>query len=477
MKHDIRWTIPKIHNRLKLIQPLVYRQSVPLPPFRLIKHASPAEPPALDADPVQEATIKPGDQWVEPDLNFTLLTTFSIPADWPEAVPIALYLPLGTEGDFSHPEARVYVDGMALSACDRHHQEIQLPDHLRDGQVHTLALHGWTGMNWENANWSGAALAKTVAMGSCAVVQIDTTCREFVITARVALETAQVLSRDSVARGHLLNALDSAFKVLDTRHPLGEDFYASLPAALEALRIGVGQSGSPLNVDVVAVGHAHIDVAWLWTLGQVRHKARRTFSNVLNLMQQFPDFHFTQSQPQLYDYVRQDDPALFERIQAQVTEGRWELTGGMWVEADCNLSGAESLARQFLLGRQFYREQFGAGYDTPIMWLPDVFGYAWNLPQLIKQAGLEYFFTIKIGWNQYNVMPYDSFWWQGLDGTKVLTHFSTSREVDATYGATYNADASPDQTLGTWHHFQQKEHQHTLMMSYGYGDGGGGPTR
>ncbi|OQX65089.1 MAG: hypothetical protein B5M51_01795, partial [Anaerolinea sp. 4484_236] len=120
---------------------------------------------------------------------------------------------------------------------------------------------------------------------------------------------------------------------------------------------------------------------------------------------------------QLYDYVRQDFPDLFASIQKRIAEGRWEAIGGMWVEADCNLSGPESLARQFLLGRDFFRQNFGEGVESPVLWLPDVFGYAWNLPQLIKEAGMEYFFTIKLGWNQYNRVPYDSFWWQGLDGT------------------------------------------------------------
>ena len=148
----------------------------------------------------------------------------------------------------------------------------------------------------------------------------------------------------------------------------------------------------------------------------------------------------------------------------------------MWVEADCNLSGPESLARQFLLGRTFFREHFGADVDTPVLWLPDVFGYAWNLPQLIKEAGMEYFFTIKIGWSQYNRLPYDSFWWQGVDGTKVLTHFSTTPDFGA-FASTYNAMATAAQNYGTWTNFQQKEFQHTLLMAFGYGDGGGGPTR
>jgi alpha-mannosidase len=149
----------------------------------------------------------------------------------------------------------------------------------------------------------------------------------------------------------------------------------------------------------------------------------------------------------------------------------------MWVEADCNLTGHESLARQFLLGRTFFREHFGPGAESPVLWLPDVFGYAWALPQLIKQAGLDYFFTIKLGWSQYNRLPYDTFWWQGLDDTRVLTHFSTASEVDGQTMSTYNAPARAEDALRTWKNFQQKEIQSEVFMAFGYGDGGGGPAR
>jgi alpha-mannosidase len=180
--------------------------------------------------------------------------------------------------------------------------------------------------------------------------------------------------------------------------------------------------------------------------------------------------------------VRQDYPHLFEAVQQRVKSCEWEPIGGMWVEADCNLTGSESLARQFLLGRQFFKKYFGVGAESPVLWLPDVFGYAWNLPQLIKEAGLTYFFTIKIGWSQYNRFPYDSFWWQGLDGSKVLTHFSPTKEPGSAFASTYNAAATPGEVLSTWTNFQQKDWGKPgqippLLMSYGYGDGGGGPTR
>ena len=232
-----------------------------------------------------------------------------------------------------------------------------------------------------------------------------------------------------------------------------------------------------MDVVIHASGHAHIDVAWLWTLGQTRRKSERTFYNVIRLMEQFPDYHFTQSQPQLYQFIKEDHPELFESIRQRIEEKRWEPIGGMWVEADCNLSGAESLARQFLLGRTFFREHFGREAESPVLWLPDVFGYAWALPQLIRQAGIKYFMTIKIGWSQYNRLPYDTFLWQGIDGTQVLTHFSTVKEFGSPYASTYNSMANPKESLGTWQGFQQKELHKDLLMAYGYGDGGGGPTR
>ena len=480
MLHKMRWTAKKIADRLSLIELLVYRRHWALPPFRYLALPDPlVEPPVgPEVDDSAWGTIEPNTYWGRWTTDFTLRTTFQVPDDWDLDAPLALYLPLGEAGDFSHPEALAYVDGRPYAGCDRHHQEILLPAQWRDGQTHHLTLHGWTGLG----GWHRPEPGIQLFMRPCAVVQIDRPTRDFIAMARVALGIALGLDDNEPAQGHLLNALDEAFKRLDTREPLGDAFYTSVPAAHDALRAGLKQAGPPLTVDIVATGHAHIDVAWLWTLGQTRRKAGRTFHTVLRLMEQFPEYHFTQSQPQLYDYIRQDYPALLEAIKTRVAEGRWELIGGMWVEADCNLTGPESLARQFLLGRAFFREHFGPRAESPVLWLPDVFGYAWNLPQLIEQAGLDYFFTIKISWNQYNRLPYDSFWWQGLDGTRVLTHFSTTTGAETLAASgpqstTYNAQATPVEALNTWRNLQQKETQHEMLMVFGHGDGGGGPTR
>jgi alpha-mannosidase len=473
LRHTVRHTLEKLSKRLKLITPLVYRRSQPLEPFAYKTLPGPLEPPLLDTPTDDWERLEFGTHWGAPRTEFMLRSSFSVPTDWDAALPVVLYLPLGEAGDFSHPEALVYLDGTPYAAADRHHQEVQLPDGTEG--THELALHGWTGINYQDD--------RRLYLRECSVVQLEPSTRAFVNLARVALETAQHLEDDAPARGLLLNALDDAFKGLETRDlesGSSDAFYASVPGALETLKEGVHKAGPAADVSVAAAGHAHIDVAWLWTLGQTRRKAGRTFHTVLRLMEEFPEYSFSQSQPQLYDYVQQDYPELFEAIKERVADGRWETLGGMWVEADCNLSGSESLARQFVLGRAFFKEHFAqteTPVDSPVLWLPDVFGYAWNLPQLIKEADLEYFFTIKIGWSQYNRLPFDSFYWQGLDGTKVLTHFSTTPEVGSPHASTYNASATPEQNLGTWRNFQQKDAQQDLFMAFGYGDGGGGPTR
>jgi alpha-mannosidase len=474
MIHAVRWTARKLAQRVTLVESLVYRRQRALAPWRYQPLPDPLAPPPVAAgiDDSAWPLIEPHTHWGRRNLNFILRGSFNVPSGWAQANPVALYLPLGFAGDFSHPEALVYIDGLPFAACDRHHQEVILPASLCDGADHALALHGWTGLIPAGYPAGDPGLY----MNPCAVVEVDQATRDFLATARVALGIAQNLDANSPVKGALLTALDAAFGEVDLREPIGDAFYASIPPTHARLRAALEQAGAPLDVAIVASGHAHIDVAWLWTLGQTRRKAGRTFHTVLRLMEQYPDYHFTQSQPQLYDYVRQDYPGLLEAITERVNEGRWEPIGGMWVEADCNLSGGESLARQFLLGRTFFRQHFGPDAEAPVLWLPDVFGYAWNLPQLIKQAGLKYFFTIKIGWSQYNRLPYDSFWWQGLDGTRVLTHFSTTPDESA-YASTYNAMASPKQVLGTWTNFQQKELQDELLMAYGFGDGGGGPTR
>ena len=461
MSHKVRWTTQKIAQRLKLIEPLVYRRRNPLPAFHYKTLSNPLESPpvAVDVNVDGWETIQPNTYWGTWTTDFIMRSQFQVPADWKTDLPVSLYLPLGEAGDFSHPEALAYIDGQPYASADRHHHEILLPDRWRDGKTHTLALHGWTGLG----GWAGGDPHTKLYMRECAVVEIDRHTRAFIAAARIALDVAAELEDNDPVKGRLYNALDQAFKVLDTRDPLGtRAFYDTVPAALNCLEQIIAAAGAPLDVDIIAVGHAHIDVAWLWTLGQTVRKSGRTFSNVLRLMEQFPDYTFSQSQAQLYRYTEQHYPQIFDGIKERVQEGRWEVIGGAWVEPDCNAIGAESLARQFLLGRGYFRKHFG-DVDTPVLWLPDTFGYSWALPQLIKQAGMKYFITHKMSWNQYNQMPNQILWWQGLDGTRVLTHFLTTPTGDEylPYSTTYNGLLSAKEILGTWKISARKKPQRT----------------
>ena len=432
-------------------------------------------PVEFKADSNSWEEIKTGAYWGAPRTNFILRTSFKVPQEWGKDIPTALFLPIGIAGDFSHPEALCIIDGQIQAACDRRHQEISLSDDWCDGKEHQVALHGWSGGIYARPD-------ERLQMHQCQLVQIHQNTRDFFYLARIALEVADLLPEADPAKSSLYSVLDEAFRVLDTRYPLGDNFYQTVSTAFNKLEKGISCSGKELPVQIIGVGHAHLDLAWLWTIGQTRRKAARTFSNVLQLMKEYPQFSFTQSQPQIYEWVKQDYPDIFKDISHRVKEGRWELIGGMWVEADCNLAGAEALARQFLLGRNYFEGTFGKNVETPVLWLPDVFGFSWNLPQLMREAGIKYFFTTKLSWNQYNRIPYDTFWWQGLDGTRVLAHFGTTKESQDTCHSIYNARVSPEQVMSTWKNFQQKDGGKAgcnlpLLMAFGYGDGGCGPNR
>jgi alpha-mannosidase len=194
-------------------------------------------------------------------------------------------------------------------------------------------------------------------------------------------------------------------------------------------------------------------------------------------MEQYPDYTFMSSQPQLYKFIKEDHPDIYEKIKQRIEEGRWEPEGAMWLEADCKVTSGESLVRQILFGTRFFEKEFGI--KNRILWLPDVFGYSAALPQILKKSDINYFMTTKISWNQFNKLPYDTFNWEGIDGTEVLTYFITTRDPyynPKSHGTTYNGFIHPGAIMGAWERFQQKELTDDILVCYGYGDGGGGPT-
>lgn len=245
---------------------------------------------------------------------------------------------------------------------------------------------------------------------------------------------------------------------------------ASVAAAHDALiaRLEALQQRFPPEGEIGLTGHAHIDLAWLWPYGETRRKTRRTFSTAVSLMEASKDFRFNQSTAHYYAQVAEDDPALFQKIAERVRSGQWEALGGSWVEPDTNMPTGESLTRQYLYGQRFFEKTFGSRHD--ICWQPDCFGFTGALPQLLKQAGIRSFFTIKVNWSETNHIPSDLFWWEGLDGSRVLAHTFDN----PMHG--YNGFVRPDCLVPTWRNFREKALHPETLLCVGYGDGGGGPT-
>lgn len=219
-------------------------------------------------------------------------------------------------------------------------------------------------------------------------------------------------------------------------------------------------------LSTTAVGHAHLDTAWLWPVEETIHKCARTFANQLNLMENYPEFRFGASMAQHYEFMKLHYPEIFERIKLAVKRGQWEIQGGMWVEADCNLVSGESMVRQLLYGKQFIEQEFGI--DITNLWLPDVFGYSAAMPQILKKSGINTMITQKISWNQFNKFPHHSFNWKGIDGTEVLVHFPPEDN--------YNSSLEPKGLNYASANFAEKGVLSNFLTLFGIGDGGGGPT-
>ncbi|WP_458115640.1 alpha-mannosidase [Arthrobacter sp. D2-10] len=267
---------------------------------------------------------------------------------------------------------------------------------------------------------------------------------------------------DLPRRHEILRALESAANAVDPADVGGT------AAAGRACLAGVLASPAYASAHRVhAVGHAHIDSAWLWPVRETVRKVARTFSNVLDLMERHPDFVFTASSAQQYAWLKSSYPDVFERVAEKVRSGQFVPAGGMWVESDTNMPGGEALARQFVAGKRFFLENFGV--EPQEVWLPDSFGYSAALPQIVRAAGSQYFLTQKISWNETNLFPHHSFNWEGIDGTRVFTHFPP---VD-----TYNSDLCGRDLARAQRNYREKGAANTSLVPFGWGDGGGGPTR
>lgn len=262
------------------------------------------------------------------------------------------------------------------------------------------------------------------------------------------------VEEDRARRAMLSRTLDESFAAL-------KNSVAEAKAILAPLFDGKPDE----SVTFTAVGHSHLDLAWLWPLRETKRKAQRTFANQINNAARYPEYIYGASQPWQFEYIRDNYPAQYARLKKMAEGGQLEPQGGMWVEADTNLSSGEALIRQILYGTEFFREEFGR--EMKICWLPDVFGYNGNLPQILKKSGLPYFMTIKLSWNEHNRFPYRSFVWSGIDGSEVLVHMPPDE--------TYNSAGSPACVRHAAENYTEREKAPVALFLHGIGDGGGGP--
>lgn len=362
------------------------------------------------------------------------------------------------------PQCLVRINGRIAQGVDGNHREFLLTNSGKAGEQFDILIEAGT---IEDRRQLGFALQLQVHD-----LEVD----DLYYDLRVPLDVARLLKEDDPRRHFILGKLSAAVDVLDLRPGNDGRFRASVAAAREvAAAIYEAQDFEEKPV-IVATGHTHIDVAWLWRVRETRQKMARSMATALSLMQDFPDYQFMYNQCVLLDYLREDYPELFSRIEAEVKTGRFEIEGALWLEPDVNITGGEALVRHILYGVRYHQETFNV--RPRMIWLPDTFGYSAALPQLMAKSGLDSFVTHKLSWNDTNRMPNETMFWQGIDGSKVVAYFLTTQNYDSTgFNTTYCPNLKPTHVMGTWRRHGQQHLNSELFLVYGHGDGGGGPTR
>lgn len=400
-----------------------------------------------------------GTEFFVNDAHFWIKGEFTTPPA-KEGKQIILSFTTATSGwDAQNPQGLLYLNGKAVQGFDVNHTWVEVePD-----TEYEMMIFFYTGTLHARSDVHARILERDIAV------------KDLWYDMSVPLETIKLFPEKDPNSVLPLKQLELAANLIDFRRVDSPEFHASVKAASEYLRKNYYNAICGKNDNIVnCIGHTHIDVAWLWTLAQTREKTQRSFSTVLELMNRYPEYKFMSSQPQLYKYYKAALPDKYEEIKRRVKEGRWEVEGAMWLEADCNITSGESLVRQVMFGKRFMKDEFGV--DSKVLWLPDVFGYSAALPQILQKAGVDKFVTSKISWSETNQMPYDTFMWEGIDGTEIFTQFMTAQPKDCGKGTTYVAFMTPSMVYGSYDRYQQKEYSNHSLITFGYGDGGGGPT-
>ena len=363
---------------------------------------------------------------------------------------------------FENPQFLVYVNGKVVQGIDLNHRYFE----IKYEDAFDLHIYGYTSFDCfrKLSFWID-------------VCEIDEATEKLYYDLKVPFDVLAFTDKSSKEYADILYYLNEALKLIDFRVVNSKEYHDSVKVALEYIEREFYQNYcKKQDISCACVGQTHIDIAWLWTFAQTREKAQRSFATVIENMRKYPEYTFFCSQPYLYKAVKEEDPYLYEQIKEKAKEGRFEIEGGLWLETDTNLPSGESLVRQIMYGKKFFKEEFGV--DSHIVWLPDAFGYSAALPQIFNLSGIDTFVTSKISWNDRDTMPHDVFTWRGIDGSDIFTYFITCQSIHSNKQrlTTYNAEATPDYLTGAYDRFSDKQLSDKVLVAYGYGDGGGGPT-
>jgi alpha-mannosidase len=378
-------------------------------------------------------------------------------------------------------ESAVYVNGAdasrpkAAGAVDKHHREITLATSGVPGTGYEVLVEGYAGhgprVSHAGPTPPGRETVPEPPPAQCVVGEStfgvwEEDVYQLWLDVETLWQVRENVEQESLRVAEIDAGLRDFATIVDFELERGQ-MLETVRACRERLKPLLACVNGSTAPTLFAFGHSHIDAAWLWPLAETERKCVRTFSTQLALMAEYPEFKFLQSQPHLYRMVKTHYPELYERIQAAVRAGQWMPDGAVWVEPDTNISGGESLIRQFIHGKRFYRDEFGV--ECEMLWLPDVFGYSGALPQIMRGCGVRYFSTQKIFWTYHggDPFPYNTFTWEGIDGSEVLVHLHND----------YNSHTRPAAVIRRWNERVQKDGISTRLFPFGYGDGGGGPTR
>ncbi|WP_370416052.1 alpha-mannosidase [Streptomyces fradiae] len=471
--HDDRSLVESRLKRVleERIRPAVHPVSVPLTAGIW---TAPGEPvPVAEGLAAPRTPIAAGEVWGAPWSTSWLTVTGTVPEEWAGRTVEAL-IDLGFDANMPgfQCEGLVYrPDGSPVKGLHPRNQWVRIAAPAAGGEevlLHVeaaanpviLDYHPFLPTELGEKETAGDRPQYRLARLDLAV--FDETVWELVIDLEVLGELMAELPVEGARRWDILRAVERALDALDL-----QDVGGTAAAARAELAGVLASPAEPSAHRISAVGHAHIDSAWLWPLRETVRKVARTTANMTALLEDQPDFVYTMSQAQQYAWIKEHRPEVYARVKKAVAEGRFVPAGGMWVESDTNMPSSEAMARQFVHGKRFFLDEFGV--ENHEAWLPDTFGFAGGLPQIIRQAGSKWLLTQKISWSQVNSFPHHTFWWEGIDGTRIFTHFPP---ID-----TYNCSMQGKEIAHAVRNFKDKGRARHSLAPTGWGDGGGGTTR